>query len=277
MPTVEENLSCWNREYDWTGQGEEWSAPWGGSESQWWGSIMPRIHAFVPCESILEIAPGFGRWTQYLKDCGEKLTLVDLSERCIRSCQQRFAASSHITYAVNDGKSLDMIPDESIDLIFSFDSLVHVEADVLNGYISQFARKLKPNGVGYIHHSNAARYGTFFRLTKLLPRGRRFLSEKGLIINDCARALSMSAELFERFCQESHLKCIGQEVINWYGTALIDCLSTFTRSGSIWERPNRVIENRSFLKEARNISRVSNLYSQSAFQRGHQANSHPRA
>ena len=60
MPTVEQNRQIWNQDHDWTQQGEEWSEVWGGSEAQWFGAILPRIHAFVPTGTILEIAPGFG-------------------------------------------------------------------------------------------------------------------------------------------------------------------------------------------------------------------------
>ena len=54
--------------YDWKDEGEEWSAPWGTSSAQWFGAILPRIRDCLPAETILEIAPGFGRWTHYLKD-----------------------------------------------------------------------------------------------------------------------------------------------------------------------------------------------------------------
>ena len=37
MPTVEQNRQHWNQDYEWTEQGEEWSAVWGGSEAQWFG------------------------------------------------------------------------------------------------------------------------------------------------------------------------------------------------------------------------------------------------
>jgi SAM-dependent methyltransferase len=266
MPTVQENVQCWHKDYDWSQQGEEWSAPWGGSEAQWWGTLMPRIHLFVPCESILEIAPGYGRWTHFLKDCCRRMALVDLSERCIKSCQKRFAASEHMRYFVNDGKSLAMVEDESVDFVFSFDSLVHAEADVLETYVGQLARKLKPNGVGFIHHSNALRYSKYFAMTARLPRGRRFLAEKRVILNDCARALNMSAKLFEQYCVKAGVRCINQEIINWYDDALIDCISVFTRNGSIWERPNRVVENRRFVQEAKNWGRVAPLYTHKSFQ-----------
>jgi len=267
MPTIEENRRCWHGEYDWSQQGEEWSAAWGGSEAQWWGTLMPRIHAFVPCETILEIAPGFGRWTMYLKELCRKMTLVDLSERCITSCRQRFASSPHLQYFVNDGKSLAMIEDESMDFVFSFDSLVHAEAEVLETYVTQLARKLKPNGVAFIHHSNALRYRKYFAVTTRLPRGRRFLAEKRVILNDCARALNMSAALFEQYCVKAGVQCISQEIINWYDPALIDCISIFTGKDSEWARPNRIVENRSFVQEARNWARVTPLYMRQPFRR----------
>src|SRR5438552_9139347 len=158
MPTINENASQWDVSYDWHDYGDEWSHAWGGPEAQWFSTIFPRIHAFIPTDTILEIAPGCGRWTQFLKDNCRHLIAVDLSERCIETCKKRFSAYSHIDYYVNDGKSLDFISDKSIDFIFSFDSLVHADADVMEAYIRQLATKLRSNGVGFIHHSNVGSY-----------------------------------------------------------------------------------------------------------------------
>ena len=263
MPTLRENKELWERNYDWAQQGEEWSAPWGGSASQWRATLRPRINEFMPCHSVLEIAPGFGRWTQYLKELCDQLLVLDMSARCIEGCRERFRGSSHIRYAVNDGLSLEAVEDRSIDFVFSFDSLVHAEAKVLENYLSQLERKLTRHGVGFIHHSNAARYRTYFSLAARLPRGRRFLTERGFLINDCARALDMSAELFEEYCGRAGLRCIGQEIINWHGGALIDCISLFTLPGSKWDRPNQVVENRSFVAEAAIAKRLSPLYAAS--------------
>src|SRR5439155_24508233 len=50
----------------------------------------------ISCQpaQILEIAPGFGRWTHYLKDYCENLWIVDRSSECIEACRQRFATGS---------------------------------------------------------------------------------------------------------------------------------------------------------------------------------------
>ena len=94
---------------------------------QWYGTLLPRIHRYLPTETILEIAPGFGRWTDFLKDHCRKPIVVDLSQKCIEACRERFKACSHIAYFVNDGQSLGMIEDHAVDFAFSFDSLVHAE------------------------------------------------------------------------------------------------------------------------------------------------------
>ena len=64
----------------------------------------------------------------YLKEHCRQLHLVDPAAECIEGCRRRFAAESHLTYHVNDGRSLEMIPNQSVDFVFSFDSLVHVAA-----------------------------------------------------------------------------------------------------------------------------------------------------
>ena len=76
---------------------------------QWHGTIFPRIKPHVPTSRILEIACGYGRWTQYLKDLCKHLIVIDLSAECVQACRQRFYESLHIEYHENDGKSLDMI------------------------------------------------------------------------------------------------------------------------------------------------------------------------
>jgi len=267
MASIQENLSVWNGSYDWTQEGNEWSSAWGGPEAEWFGSLLPRINAFVPVGTILEIAPGYGRWTHYLKDHCENLILIDLAEKCIEACKKRFSSSSHITYHVNDGRSLESIPDESIDFAFSFDSLIHAEADVLEAYLSQLAKKLKPNGRGFIHHSNLGMYSELVALTKQAPpESRQQLIEKGELIDLVAwHAESMTAKLFEEYCDRAGMQCISQELINWFNKYLIGCLSVFTPKDSVWARPNSVFENPNFMDEVKMIETRSRLYSTSPF------------
>ena len=68
MPILKENKTLWDGEYNWSRCGDEWSTPWGGPLGEWQGFIFPRIQAYVPAHSIVEIGCGYGRWTQFLKE-----------------------------------------------------------------------------------------------------------------------------------------------------------------------------------------------------------------
>lgn len=246
MASIKENRDRWSG-YDWGRGGDEWSEVWGGTQNLWWGTLYPRLHPYLPAPSILEIAPGFGRFTQFLKDQCQRLTVVDLTERCIDACKTRFRESANITYAVNDGKSLPMVPDGSVDFAFSFDSLVHTEAEVVEGYLGELGSKLKPDGIGFIHHSN---------LAALVDPGTGKLPFE----NRHWRAASMSAERFREICHQSSLTCIVQEIVNWGLPQLTDCLSVFTRAGSRYARPLVVRENPDFMDEALRLAATSALY-----------------
>ena len=56
---------------------------------------------------------------------------VDLSARCIDVCREKFADDDRIVFDVNDGTTLNSIEDDTIDFAFSFDSLVHVDVEVI--------------------------------------------------------------------------------------------------------------------------------------------------
>ena len=240
--------------YDWREAGEEWSAPWGSSAAQWAGTIFPRIRDFLPTSTILEIAPGFGRWTHYLKDYCEQLWAVDKSAECIEACLQRFAASSHVRCHLNDGRSLSMVPDASIDFVFSFDSFVHTNRDVVDAYLRELRRKLKIGGKGFIHHSNFGEYVNTPR--ERLPEALAKPLIKARILDWAHhRNPGMSADLFRTLCAQNGLYCVSQELVNWRGRRLIDCLSLFVRSDSAPHDATKIIRNPNFMREAARLRR----------------------
>ena len=257
--------------------GNEWSSAWGSAVAEWHSTILPRLHQWVPTHTVLEIAPGFGRWTEYLKDLAQHLILVDLTEKCITACRERFAIASNISYSVDDGRSLRAAGDMSIDFIFSFDSLVHVEADVIEAYLHEFARTLKSNGVAFIHHSNIGVYRRrlafgrslntvgegHWRLPRLMKKLGESLGHVGLNwINRGWRAESMTAVRFEALCHNAGLLCRSQEIIPWGTSLLSDCISVVTRPGSRWARPNVVLTNHDFAREIRYVAALEPLYHQ---------------
>jgi len=251
MPSLSDNKQEWDVTYTWERGGDEWSDPWGGARAQWSGSILPRIFPFLDRGRILEIAPGYGRWTQFLKDHCDSLVAVDLSPQCIAQCKSRFEGCKHVECFANDGKTFPMVEDGSISFVFSFDALVHAEADVLESYVHELSLKLRPGAVGFLHHSNLG--GVRRSLTNEIRR--RLL---GVPFDSGWRASSMSAELMRLFCKRNGMSCVQQEIMPWVssGPYPIDCLSTFV---NVPDLATVAFQNDRFMEEARAVKRVATL------------------
>jgi SAM-dependent methyltransferase len=238
-------------DYEWIAAGEEWSEPWGGSAAQWFGSILPRIHAALPAETIVEIGSGFGRWSHYLRQHCNHLHLVDPDPQCMEACRRRFGKDARLSYDLNQGDSLAMVPDGSVDFVFSFDSLVHVRPQTIQTYLSQLGAKLKPDRLAFIHHSNLGEYAA-----SVLRRAR-----KGKIrAADHQRDPEMTANLFRELSERNGLKVVSQELVNWRGRRLIDCFSILARRSSKWKEGARPFRNRDFMLEAQMIRRLAEHY-----------------
>ena len=262
MPSIEENKSLFDGAYNWTNQGDEWSVAWGGPSMQWYGTILPRIKSYIPSNRILEIACGYGRWTQYLKDFCKNLVVIDISSKCIQACKERFSECSHIEYHVTDGTTLDMIPDSSVDFVFSFDSQVHSGESVMKAYIRQLQRILTDGGVAFIHHSNLGEYNGVYSRIRKVPKLEGILMMFGVLEKQLHwRDFSVDAKKVERFAEQNGLRCLSQEIIPW-GTKrmLIDCISTIARNNSSVNSGNRIFRNRRFMEETRYLLHLSHLY-----------------
>lgn len=263
MPSILENKSLYDGKYNWTDRGDEWSALWGGPSMQWYGTILPRIKSYIPANKILEIACGYGRWTQYLKDLCKHLVVIDISEECIQACKQRFSDCFRIEYHVNDGTTLDMISDSSVGFVFSFDSLVHADELVIKAYICQLQRILTDTGVAFIHHSNLGEYNSTYSRIRKIPKLEGLLVRLGLLEKDLHwRDFSVDASKVQHFAEENGLSCLSQEIICWDTKRMfIDCISTIAKKNSSVNRPNRIFRNPGFTREAQSLLRLSYLYS----------------
>ena len=206
-----EEQKLWNNENMWSIDGHEWSKSFGTTENLWNKYIFDKIKDFRG-KKILEIAPGFGRITQFLSILAGELIVVDLNPLCIQKTKEKLG--HHVlAYFINDGKSIPKVRDNSQDLVFSFDSFVHMHANVTEEYIKEIYRVLKPGGQAYIHHS------WFYGGTDESTR------------NIAGRA-NMNPEQFKELVESNNMEIISQEgitfepVFPWNGT---DCISIFKK------------------------------------------------
>ncbi len=245
MPTIEENLG-WALAEAWTDHGEEWSSGFGDSFLMWHGLIMPRIGRHLPARDVLEIACGHGRCTRFLATQSGSLTAIDLADDILQAAQERLAVLTNVTFTKSDGQSLPMIADSSLDLVFSWDSLVHAEVDAVDGYLRELARTLRPGGFAFLHHSNLGAYTDSDGNTS--------------VESQHWRASSMSAAHVRQQCESLDLVCVSQELIPWGGAEYIDCFSSFRRLREGEVRAETLVhEHSGFLAEAANLRRIQSL------------------
>jgi SAM-dependent methyltransferase len=206
-----EEQRLWNEENMWSMDGHEWSKSFGTTEDLWNKHIFDTIKEFRG-KKILEIAPGFGRITQFLSILAGELIVVDLNPLCIENTKEKLG--HHVlAYFVNDGKSIPKVKNNSQDLVFSYDSFVHMHANVTEEYVKEIQRVLKPGGHAFIHHS-------------WLYGGKENSTE-----NIAGRA-NMSPEQFKDLVENYNMEIISQSPITfesvggWNGT---DCISFFRK------------------------------------------------
>ena len=243
MPSINDNLAQWDS-YSWEHGGEEWSEPWGTSAYQWSITIYPRLIGVFPAYRIVEIAPGFGRWTPFLLGESSFYVGIDISPRCISFCQRTFGRiPNRPRFLVGDGTSLPGVEDALTDLVFSFDSLVHAELDCLSAYASEIHRVLRPGGYAFIHHSNMGEHASGTS-------------------NPGWRGVTVSAESAGREFMAAGLQVITQETIPWvFGEVLTDCFSLLRRPfpGEQLSSGRQVI-NKTFFRECELASQLASVY-----------------
>jgi ubiquinone/menaquinone biosynthesis C-methylase UbiE len=116
-------------------------------------------------------------------------------------------------YFVNNGNDLPQIRDNSQDLVFSFDSFVHIHKNVIDDYVAEIYRVLKPGGRAYIHHS-------------------WLLGGENLSFLNYAGRATMNPETFKGLVEKHNMKVIEQKEIKfeslgeWDGT---DCITIFKK------------------------------------------------
>lgn len=204
-----EEQRFWDNTNIWIDGGHEWSNAFGTTENLWNKWIFDDLKSFRG-KSITEIAPGHGRISQFLSILAGKLTVIDLNPTCIMSTRQKLG--NHVDrYLVGDGISLDGIEDSSQDLVFSFDSFVHMHSNVSAAYLHEIYRVLKPGGMAWIHHSH-------------------LLGASDLSFQNVAGRAAMNPQLFAEFASDANLNVVEQRDIffepkdQWNGLDTISIL-----------------------------------------------------
>ena len=147
--TIRDNAATWG-DYDWSYGGDEWT-----DSAEWKQALIEEVmFAYLrPGSVIVEIGPGSGRWSEYLRPLARRLILVDVAPQCLDRCRQRFASASNVECRLTSGNGLDFLSENEVDHIWSFDVFVHINPTDIDSYLRSMRRVLKPGGCAVIHHA----------------------------------------------------------------------------------------------------------------------------
>lgn len=150
-----ENREIWT-DWTWSAHGEEWTL-----SEEWKQALIDDVLSpWIPeGAAVLEIGPGGGRWSAALAGRASRLTLVDVSERPLELCRERFAGAANISYVLSSGSDLPGVGSATIDAVWSFDVFVHIAPGDQAAYLGEIARVLAPGGVAVIHHADGRNRG----------------------------------------------------------------------------------------------------------------------
>ena len=242
MASIQSNINTYNDPRTWNRCGDTWTFHAENCHQPydtWKRSVVDTFldPYLSPDVDALEIGPGYGRWSEFMVGRTRSLVLVDISTNCIDACRQRFGDElPEESFAVNDGRTLD-VPDDSLDLIWSFGTFVHIDEPDLSAYMAECGRALRPGGRFVIHHAGWSDWSLRFSpITRPFGRAGNFVQHRALAVGRWTRVggrAPMSAERFRRIAGRYGLIVDGQ-TSSWgeaheFGVAYRDVISVGTK------------------------------------------------
>lgn len=102
---------------------------------------------------VVEIGPGGGRWTRYIKPHVERVYAVDYHAELLAELGKN-VRGERLVPIKNNGDDFPGIPEGTIDFIFSFGTFVHLDFDIIEKYIVNLKPLLKPTSNVVIQYSD---------------------------------------------------------------------------------------------------------------------------
>lgn len=173
-----------------------------------WGenTLFYQMFKKLDITDVIELAVGRGRHVQKYIDKANSVTVVDILQKNIDICKERYKNYNNIRYYCNNGYDLSELPDNSYTAVFSYDAMVHFEMLDIYNYLKETYRVLKKGGCALIHHSN--NHSDYKLSFQNAPNGRNY----------------MSKDLFAYLAYRAGFEIVEQNIIDW-GVKDLDCIS----------------------------------------------------
>lgn len=95
----------------------------------------------------LDFGCGVGRLTKALAQYFDEVTGVDISPSMIRNAEKYNDIGDKLTYVLNSRADLQVVPSNSMDLVYSSITLQHIPKCAIDNYIAEFVRIVHKDGL----------------------------------------------------------------------------------------------------------------------------------
>jgi len=160
--------------------GDEWNDS--DEPERWKATLIDEVllAGLGDAESVLEIGPGAGRWSEVLQPRAKRLVLVDVTPRALELTRERLGDVANVEFILSDGGTFAAVEASSVDFVWSFDAFVHIAPLDVASYVSEVARVVRPGGSAVIHHSGAWRRSLGWRSPMTAVLFAQLAREQGL-------------------------------------------------------------------------------------------------
>ncbi len=169
-------------------------------------SVVYKMFSKMNLDNVIELAAGRGRHMQMYEAKANHIVLVDILQKNIDFCKERFKGNRKIDYYCNNGYNLSELKDNEYSALFTYDAMVHFEMMDIFEYLKDIHRVLRKGGMALFHHSNnTSSYKNSFSTA---TGGRSY----------------MSKDLFAYLAYRAGFEVVEQHVFDWIAKDL-DCVS----------------------------------------------------
>lgn len=112
-----------------------------------------------PETTVLEIGPGRGAWTKAILDLGpKKIWALDAASAEHSGFTAYVGASDRVEHRQVSDESLREVPDDSVDLFFSFGVFCHLPEEIVGNYLTSLYAKMTAGSNGYFLVADFAQF-----------------------------------------------------------------------------------------------------------------------
>ncbi|WP_328421436.1 class I SAM-dependent methyltransferase [Micromonospora sp. NBC_00389] len=101
-------------------------------------------------ERALDFGCGAGRLSQGLAPHADEVVGVDIAPSMLETARRLDRSAGNIRFVLNDAPDLSQFPDGHFDLVYSALVLQHLPRPVIDRYLAEFLRVLRPGGIAVV-------------------------------------------------------------------------------------------------------------------------------